>query len=82
MVIQGAGGLRKLRLSDPKRDKGKRGGVRVYYLYVPEKDRIYLIDIHDKDEKAYLSPDELKVLGSIVSRIKAESNNPARSNMR
>lgn len=35
-VMQGCGGLRKIRIEDPKRGKGKRGGSRVIYLYVAE----------------------------------------------
>ena len=31
-VIQGAGGLRKVRHADPRRGKGKRGGLRVIYF--------------------------------------------------
>jgi hypothetical protein len=30
-VIEGTGGLRKLRHADPQRNKGKRGGLRVIY---------------------------------------------------
>ena len=32
-LIVGTGGLRKIRFSDRKRGKGKRGGVRVIYYY-------------------------------------------------
>lgn len=32
-VIQGTGGLRKLRFRDPRRGKGKRGGLRVIYYW-------------------------------------------------
>jgi len=32
-VIQGTGGLRKLRWMDKRRGKGKRGGLRVIYFY-------------------------------------------------
>ncbi len=31
-VIPGVGGVRKMRISDPSRGKGKRGGYRVIYL--------------------------------------------------
>ena len=31
-VIPGAGGLRKVRWSDPRRGKGKRGGLRIIYI--------------------------------------------------
>ena len=32
-VIEGTGGLRKLRYGDPRRGKGKRGGLRVIYYW-------------------------------------------------
>jgi hypothetical protein len=32
-VIEGTGGLRKLRHADPRRGKGKRGGLRVIYYW-------------------------------------------------
>ena len=32
-VIQGAGGLRKMRFADSRRGKGKRGGLRVIYYW-------------------------------------------------
>lgn len=35
VVIPGSGGLRKIRVTDPDRQKGKRGGLRLIYLYIP-----------------------------------------------
>jgi hypothetical protein len=32
-VIEGTGGLRKLRFADARRGKGKRGGLRVIYFW-------------------------------------------------
>lgn len=32
-VIEGTGGLRKVRYEDKRRGKGKRGGLRVIYYY-------------------------------------------------
>ena len=32
-VIEGTGGLRKMRFADARRGKGKRGGLRVIYYY-------------------------------------------------
>lgn len=32
-VIEGTGGLRKIRFADAKRGKGKRGGLRVIYYW-------------------------------------------------
>jgi len=40
-VIQGAGGLRKIRLSLPGR--GKRGGGRIIYYHLDAKQQIYLL---------------------------------------
>jgi hypothetical protein len=35
-VIPGTGGFRKLRWTDPRRRKGKRGGLRVIYFHFAE----------------------------------------------
>jgi hypothetical protein len=61
-VMPGCGGLRKLRMADPRRGKGKRGGARVIYLHVAEADVIYLMDIYGKDEREDLTADQKKVL--------------------
>lgn len=39
-TIAGTGGLRKFRLADPSRGKGKRGGLRVIFLDLPDKKRL------------------------------------------
>jgi hypothetical protein len=49
-VMKDCGGLRKIRWPDPRRGKGKRGGLRVIYLYVPEADNVLFVDVYDKDE--------------------------------
>jgi len=33
-VMPGTGGFRKLRWEDPRRGKGKRGGLRIIYYYL------------------------------------------------
>lgn len=55
-VMPGCGGLRKLRITDPGRQKGKRGGAREIYLNLLEADRIVLITVHGKDQKDDLTP--------------------------
>ncbi len=72
-VIPGCGGLRKVRISDPSRGKGKRGGARVIYLHVPMAKRFYLLDIYGKDEKDDLSYDEKKQLRKLAERLKREA---------
>ncbi len=77
-VMPGCGGLRKIRFSDPKRGKGKRGGVRIIYYHIPEVRWIYLIYGYDKDEADDLTPDQKKVFASLAKTLKEEAlqNNP------
>src|SRR6266540_4914847 len=72
VVMPGCGGIRKIRTADIKRGKGKRGGMRVIYLYVPEAERFYMLDIYGKDEKDDLSPDEKKQLRKLAKQLKSE----------
>jgi hypothetical protein len=65
-VMTGCGGLRKMRVADPRRGKGKRGGIRVIYLHVADAELIFLMDIYDKDDRADLSTDEKKVLKCVA----------------
>ncbi|MFY1667939.1 hypothetical protein [Pseudomonas sp. Pseu.R1] len=59
-VIQGTGGLRKIRWSS--QDKGKRSGVRVIYYHVTLASQIRLILIYRKGLKDDLDAHERKVL--------------------
>ena len=72
-VMPGCGGLRKVRTTDPKRGKGKRGGARVIYLYVPAAKWFYMLDIYGKDEKDDLSPPEKKTLAQLVDELKRQA---------
>ena len=40
-VIEGTGGLRKVRHADPRRGKGKRGGLRVIYYWWDSRRQIW-----------------------------------------
>lgn len=66
-VMPGTGGFRKLRWADPRRGKGKRGGLRVVYYYLANDDQIWLMTLYGKDEAADLSADEKKVLKAAVA---------------
>ena len=72
-VVQGTGGIRKMRVSDEKRGKGKRGGYRVLYLDLPEREKTYLLYAYTKGEKEDITGDEKKVMKELVSRIKKEA---------
>jgi hypothetical protein len=69
-VMPGCGGLRKLRIADPKRQKGKRGGARVIYLHIPEADQFLMLDIYGKGEKDDLTPGEKKDLRELAHEYK------------
>lgn len=61
-MIPGAGGLRKLRLGDPRRGKGKRGGLRVIYYWWNGGSEFWLFTLYDKDEMNDLTEKERQIL--------------------
>lgn len=61
-VIEGTGGLRKLRHADARRGKGRRGGLRVIYYWWDGENQFWLFTLYDKDEMTDLSPNEKKAL--------------------
>ena len=63
-VIQATGGLRKIRAAS--KNKGKRGGARVIYFYLPSFKRFYLLTIYAKNEVTDLTPQEKKQLKLFV----------------
>jgi mRNA-degrading endonuclease RelE of RelBE toxin-antitoxin system len=67
-VIEGTGGLRKLRQPDPRREKGKRGGLRVIYYWWDGKRQFWLFTLYDKDEMDDLSAKEKKALKDMLKR--------------
>lgn len=77
-VMPGCGGLRKLRVADPRRGKGKRGGVRLIYLYIPEARWFYLLDIYGKDEKDDLTADEKHQLKLLANELQREARAAAK----
>lgn len=57
-VIPGGGGLRKVRWTDPRRAKGKRGGLRIIYLLISEVRVIVLMNVYDKTRVDDMTPAE------------------------
>lgn len=78
-VMPGCGGLRKLRIADRRRGKGKRGGGRVIYLHVPEANLIYLITVYGKDQKDDLSPADKKLYRQLAQVLKQQAPRAPRS---
>jgi hypothetical protein len=65
-VMPGTGGFRKLRWADPRRGKGRRGGLRVIYYYFPGEQQIWLMTLYDKDEASDLTLKEKQALKSAI----------------
>ena len=69
-VIQGTGGLRKIRI--PMGNKGKSGGSRVIYVDIELKEVIYFINVYAKNEKDDLTEEEKKAFKAVVKILKEE----------
>ena len=63
-VIQGTGGLRKIRVA--AKGKGKRGGARIIYYYFDSLNRFYLLTIYAKNEVSDLTSDQKQQLKSFM----------------
>lgn len=68
-VVEGTGGLRKLRFGDARRSKGKRGGLRVVYYFWSGGPEFWLFTLYDKDKAADLTPKQRALL---KERVKGE----------
>ena len=70
--MPGLGGIRKARVADPSRGKGKRGGFRYLYFYMQFRDRVYLLYLFSKDEQGDLSAAQRKLLFESLAALKRE----------
>lgn len=63
-LMEGTGGIRKLRWS--RGNKGKSGGVRVIYYYHDERIPLYLLTMFGKNDRANLSKADRNSLAKLV----------------
>ncbi len=68
-VMQGTGGLRKLRFSFS--DRGKSGSSRVCYINIVRKEKIFLITAYPKNVKDNLSKAERNNIKHLVEILKS-----------
>lgn len=66
VLIKNSGGLRKLRWTLNR--IGKRGGIRVIYYWVSSEEQVMMLLAYKKNTQSDLTPQQLKVLKSIVER--------------
>lgn len=67
-VIEGTGGLRKIRYADEKRGKGKRGGLRVIYFWWQSGKQFWLFTVYNKDEMDDLTAAQRKILKELLKQ--------------
>lgn len=73
-LVPRTAGLRKLRLGQRRLRRGKRGGVRVYYLDLAARKVTHLVAVFGKREKVDLSPAERKAIAKLVGELKEEAS--------
>ncbi len=69
-VVQGTGGIRKVRWTQAKRGQGKRGGTRVMYYYLAKDLTLFLLALYSKGDKADLTASEKKAMALIARDLK------------
>ena len=69
-LLRDSGGVRKIRAAPEGR--GKSGGARVAYVYLPDRETVYFLIAFAKNVQANLSAGELKLLRQVVTLIKGE----------
>ena len=68
-LIQGTGGIRKVRFAVGTR--GKRGGVRIVYYFHNEAMPVFLLTVFAKNEKDNLSKAERNALAKVAAALRA-----------
>lgn len=63
-IIQGSGGIRKIRWAI--KGGGKRGGMRIIYYWATSCDQIFMLYAYAKNEHNDLTKDQLSVLRKTV----------------
>ena len=69
-VVKGLAGIRKARMANPTRGKGKRGGYRYMHLYLEHRDHTHLLFLLDKNEQEDLSDEQRKTLRQMIAELK------------
>jgi hypothetical protein len=74
-VIQGTGGVRKIRFRTPGSGKGKSRAYRVCYAHFPDVGALVMVVIFGKKEKANLTNQDKKALANLMMLFRAELEN-------
>jgi len=66
-LIQGSGGIRKLRWEGSGR--GKRGSTRVIYYWYMSKEKIYMLLVYKKNDQDNLTSSQVKILHDLIKEL-------------
>ena len=69
-VVPGLAGIRKARVQNPARSKGKRGGFRYMYYFLERDEEVYLMFLFDKGEQEGLNERQKASLRRAVATLK------------
>lgn len=69
-VLPGAAPLRKARWGDESSGRGKRGGIRVIYMQVPESRRVFLLHVYSKTRLDNLSQNDARILSRLARELR------------
>lgn len=69
-VVQGTGGLRKLRFAPVEQPRGKSGALRVCYVHFEEYGIVLLVSAYAKSRKDNLSDAECAAIRTSIERAK------------
>jgi len=70
-VVRGTGGLRKLRFAPTTWHTGKRGAVRVCYVYFQDHGAVLLLAAYSKSQKDDLTSTERSLISGAITRAKS-----------
>jgi hypothetical protein len=73
VIMQGTGGLRKLRWAFP--GSGKSGGMRILYVDFVYYDKIFVVDVFTKTEKDNLTDAEKNAVKQSIQLLEKELKN-------
>jgi hypothetical protein len=70
MVMQGTGGLRKVRFAPPSWHAGKSGAARVCYVIYTDLGYCYLVTLFPKNQKANLSGQDKERIRKLIPALR------------
>ncbi len=72
VLIPGMKGLRKIRVANPERGKGKRGGARVIYYWFMDCAHFVLFTIYGKEMQDDLSSEQRRIFVQSLEKLMGE----------